>query len=414
MQGGPGKFAFVILIIFIIIDLYAFKGLRYFISGLGNLPRTILTIAYWMVPLIMVIMTTYIFIQSPKVTGGKEFYRFFYTFMAIMVLFYAPKLVFIIFELGNDIVTALKFAFVKTKLVNSNTPVQLLRVSGGVLAAILFVFTSYGIVYGKYHYKVNNVKLGYANLPDAFDGFKIIHITDWHIGSFYKKPERIEDAVRKINEQGADMVLFTGDLVNNLASELEEFMPALKKLNAPYGLYSVLGNHDYSDYVRWESEQAKRENLEKLKRLQREAGFRLLNNENVIISKEGQSIELVGVENWGVPPFAQYGDLGKALENSDSNSFKILMSHDPSHWDAEVLGKENIALTLSGHTHGMQFGVKTKGFKWSPVQIKYPRWGGLYEENNQKLYVSVGIGYVAFPGRVGMRPEIAVLELKKQ
>ncbi len=268
-------------------------------------------------------------------------------------------------------------------------------------------------MHGRYHYKENHVELKYENLPEKFDGFRIVHISDWHIGSFYGKPERIEEAVERINRTNPDIILFTGDLVNNLASEVEEFIPALKKLNAKYGVYSVLGNHDYGEYVSWADKAEAEANLTRLKELQKQVGFTLLNNTSTFIEIEGDKIGLIGVENWGIPPFPQYGNLDKAYENVKDAGFKVLMSHDPSHWEEEVKQKKNIDLTLSGHTHGMQFGINFKKLKWSPVKFKYPRWAGLYTEGKQDLFVSVGIGYIAFPGRVGMRPEIAILELHK-
>jgi hypothetical protein len=289
----------------------------------------------------------------------------------------------------------------------------LIRYIGAFAAATLFFLMFYGIIHGRYHYKVNRIELSYPNLPENFNGFKILHISDWHIGSYYKRPERILEAVRRINKLEPDIILFTGDLVNNMATEVEEFLPALKQLKAKYGVYSILGNHDYGDYVNWQSQEAKIANLAQLEKFQKDAGFRLLKNESVEIEIEGQKIGLAGIENWGLPPFPQYGNLSKAMENIKYDTFNILMSHDPSHWDAEVRQKSKIDLTLSGHTHGMQFGFILKNLQWSPVKLKYPRWAGLYTEGNQQLYVNVGIGYIGFPGRVGIRPEIALIELKK-
>ena len=241
-----------------------------------------------------------------------------------------------------------------------------------------------------------------------------MHISDWHIGSYYGKPERIQEAVNRINSLNPDLLVFTGDLVNNVSSEVDEFLPILKNLKAKYGVYSILGNHDYGDYVRWENEEERETNLERLKNIEKEAGFRLLTNESEEIIIDDEKIALIGIENWGLPPFPQHGDLLKAMQHTDSIPFKILLSHDPSHWDAEVKNKTDIDLTLSGHTHGMQFGFILKNLKWSPVKLKYPRWAGLYNHSKQKLYVNVGIGFIGFPGRVGIRPEIAVINLKKK
>jgi predicted MPP superfamily phosphohydrolase len=208
-------------------------------------------------------------------------------------------------------------------------------------------------------------------------------------------------------------ILFTGDMVNNIASEVKGFIPMLQKLEARQGKFSILGNHDYGEYYQWTSKEQLRQNMEDLYAHHKEIGFRLLRNESVKLQKDGEEIALIGVENWGLPPFPQYGDLTKSFEPVKDSPFKILMSHDPSHWDAEVIKNTNIDLTLSGHTHGMQFAIRIPGWRWSPVKMKYPRWGGLYTEGKQHLYVNIGIGYIAFPGRVGTPPEITVIELRK-
>ncbi|MBN1117056.1 MAG: metallophosphoesterase [Bacteroidales bacterium] len=411
MHGGPGKFVFVILAVFFLLDIYVFRGLR---AVTGNWNTTVKIIAgtlYWLVPVFMLFMTFFIMKNMGSISSGKVFYRTFYTFMGVMVLFYVPKIIFSVFELGNDLVNGFIFLINKFRVHSIELNFQTLRYVGLTLSVLLFFFTTYGILHGRYHYKTNQISLKYANLPGNFNNFKIVQISDWHIGSYYNRPKRIEEAVNRINLLKPDLILFTGDFVNNLASELEEFIPILTKLDAKYGKYSILGNHDYGHYVQWTNEYEKDKNLQKLKDLQKEAGFVLLNNDNTVIEINNEKITLLGVENWGLPPFPQFGNLKKALNSVDSSSFKILLSHDPSHWNAEVKGATNIDLTLSGHTHGMQFGVILKNFKWSPVKLKYPEWAGLYEYNNQKLYVNTGIGYIGFPGRVGVRPEIAVLNL---
>lgn len=349
-----------------------------------------------------------------KLASGEMYYRVFYTFMGVLILFYVPKLIFSAFQLGDDLVNGIILISKRFNWISNPPNIQLLKNIGAGVALFIFVFTFYGIIHGRYHYKVNSIQLEYKNLPEAFDGFRVVQISDWHIGSYYGKPGRIEEAVQKINSLKPDLLVFTGDLVNNLSSEVDEFMPSLQKLEAKYGVYSVLGNHDYGEYVRWKTEEEKDANLKQLKDKQRRAGFHLLLNESTNIEIQGEKIALIGVENWGLPPFPQHGDLIKAMKNCDSIPFKILLSHDPSHWDAEIRNKTNIDLTLSGHTHGMQFGFILKNLKWSPVKLKYPRWAGLYNHADQKLYVNVGIGFIGFPGRVGIRPEIAVLELKRR
>jgi predicted MPP superfamily phosphohydrolase len=411
-MNGPGKFAFVVLAILLIIDLYAFRGLRQVSSGWNNSFKIILTVLYWAIPLFITFMTFYITNNMSKLASGEMYYRVFYTFMGVLILFYVPKLFFNAFQLGDDLVNVVIQLSKKLNWLSGTPNIQLLKNIGAIVALLIFVFTFYGIIHGRYHYKVNNIQLEYSNLPKAFDGFRIVQISDWHIGSYYGKPDRIEEAVQKINSLKPDLLVFTGDLVNNLSSEVDEFMISLQKLEAKHGVYSVLGNHDYGEYVSWENDEEKNINLRQLKEKEEQAGFNLLLNESAIIEVKGEKIALVGVENWGLPPFPQHGNLKKAMKNCDSIPFKILLSHDPSHWDAEVKGKTNVDLTLSGHTHGMQFGFILKNFKWSPVKLKYPRWAGLYNHSDQKLYVNVGIGFIGFPGRVGIRPEIAVIELK--
>lgn len=282
------------------------------------------------------------------------------------------------------------------------------------LAAVPFLSLLYGITIGKYNYKVVNQTLFYPDLPDSFDGFKITQISDVHSGSF-DNPEKISYAIDLVNEQEADMILFTGDIVNTFAKEMHPWIDTFKRIkNYEYGKYSVLGNHDYGEYVDWNSASAKEKNFQDIKNLYSEIDFKLLLNENVKIKKDGHEIALVGVENWGYK-FKQAGDLNKAAENLKKEDFKILMSHDPSHWEMEVKNHpKHFHLTLSGHTHGFQFGIEIPGFlKWSPVEYLYKQWAGLYENVGRYIYVNRGFGFHAFPGRVGIMPEITVITLKK-
>lgn len=282
------------------------------------------------------------------------------------------------------------------------------------LAAVPFASILYGMYKGKYNFKVLKYTLHFEDLPQAFDGFRLTQISDVHSGSFDNK-EKVSYAIDLINEQQSDVVLFTGDMVNNKAEEMKPYVDIFKKLNAKEGLYSVLGNHDYGDYVRWNSDDDKKQNLEDLKAIQKEIGFDLLLNENRFIERDGERIAIIGVENWGKGGFKKAGDLKKASSRVDKDDFKILMSHDPSHWDAVVVNDKNhYHLTLSGHTHGMQFGIEIPGwFKWSPVKWRYKQWAGIYESLGQYINVNRGFGYLAFPGRVGIWPEITVIELKK-
>jgi predicted MPP superfamily phosphohydrolase len=281
------------------------------------------------------------------------------------------------------------------------------------LAAIPLTSLLYGMYKGKYNFKVLTYELKYDDLPDAFDGFTITQISDIHSGSF-DNVNMVNYGIDLINKQQSDVILFTGDLVNNKTSEVLPWIPYFGKINAPYGVYSVLGNHDYGDYTRWETPEEKTQNIEALYRAQKEMGWDLLLNESRIIEKEGQRLAIVGVENWG-SGFKKAGDLDKALENVAAEDFKVLLSHDPSHWEAKVLPHPyTVHLTLSGHTHGMQFGIEIPGWiKWSPVKWRYKQWAGIYEQAKQRLNVNRGFGYLAYPGRVGIWPEISVITLKK-
>lgn len=285
---------------------------------------------------------------------------------------------------------------------------QTALVIGGALTA--------GLAYGmrnRYRYKLSRVKLSLKDLPDEFKGLKIIQISDIHSGSFDDQTA-VAEGVEAIMSEKPDLILFTGDLVNDRAGEIVPYKEVFNKLNAPMGVFSVLGNHDYGDYVQWKSDEEKKQNLEQLKQHHADMGWRLLVNEHVILERNSQQIALIGIENWGARGFTKYGDMKKAvagLENTEV-PVKILLSHDPSHWEAEVRKDyRDISLTLSGHTHGMQFGIDIPGFKWSPVQFVYKHWAGLYQEENQFLYVNRGYGFIGYQGRLGILPEITMIEL---
>ena len=281
------------------------------------------------------------------------------------------------------------------------------------LASIPFASLLYGMYRGKYNYKVLSYNLEFEDLPDAFDGFKITQISDIHSGSFDNQT-KVQYGVDLVNQQKSDLVLFTGDLVNNRADEIKPWIKIFNKIKAEFGVFSILGNHDYGDYMRWESPAAKRKNMEDLYDAHNEMGWDLLLNESRFIEKDGDRLAIIGVENWG-SGFKKAGDLNKALNKVSENDFKILLTHDPSHWEAQVIPHPfKIHLTLSGHTHGMQFGIEIPGIiKWSPAKWRYKQWAGIYSEKNQYLNVNRGFGYLAYPGRVGMWPEVSVITLSK-
>ena len=336
--------------------------------------------------------------------------------VGLLLLVLLPKLIVLIFMLGEDIFRYIQKGFTyfsngETKsLVSRRKFISQLALG---LASIPFAGILYGILKGKYNYKVIKYQLNFDDLPEAFDGFKITQITDIHSGSF-DNSQKIAYGIDLINEQKSDVILFTGDIVNNFASEMDTWLSAFSKLEAPFGKFSVLGNHDYGDYAEWKSDEDKAANFKAIKEIHPKIGFDLLLNEHRYLEKDGQRLALIGVENWG-KGFNKAGDLKQASKEVDKKDFKILMSHDPSHWEYKVKqDKFNYQLTLSGHTHGLQFGIEIPGlFRWSPSQYVYKQWAGLYKEFGRYINVNRGFGYHAFPGRVGIWPEITVIELKK-
>lgn len=271
---------------------------------------------------------------------------------------------------------------------------------------------AYGIISGAHDYRVKKVPLYLKNLPKSFEGMTIAQLSDIHSGSFYNKTA-VQGGVDMLLAQKPDVVFFTGDLVNNEAKELNDYFDVFKKVKAPLGVYSTLGNHDYGDYIPWDNEEKKAKNLETLIAGHRQMGWDILLDENRSIKLGGEQLGIVGIQNWGMGGFKKKGDLKKALVGTEEYSNKLLLSHDPSHWRSQVLGKTDIDAAFAGHTHGMQYGIEIGGFQWSPVQFRYKEWAGLYKENDQQLYVNRGFGFLGYPGRVGILPEITVFELKR-
>lgn len=322
----------------------------------------------------------------------KSKYRAVFTYMGLFIASGIPALAYLIPGLSYLILD-----------------LPLLQWIGWTFSILIFLGILYGIQFGRWNWKVHQVRIYYPNLPSAFDGLRFVQISDVHVGSFLHRYQKVQKAIDLINQQNADYVFFTGDLVNNKADEMHGWEPLFSSIKAKKGKFSILGNHDYGDYVKWVEQGEKQENLDRLIELHRAIGFKPLLNEAVEL---GEEFWLLGVENWGKAPFRQSGKLKETLSKIPNNSFKILLSHDPSHFDAQVLDT-NIDLTLSGHTHGMQFGIERFGIKFSPVSLKYPKWAGLYQVGKQYLYVNRGFGFLGFPGRVGIYPEITHFTLKK-
>jgi predicted MPP superfamily phosphohydrolase len=394
----------------LVIEIYAYQAVKTLIKIKWML------VGYSALSLFLLIFILYSFTQFDRSVGQTKQTMF---TMGLMLVVYLPKIVMTVILLGED-VFRLTAGSINYLIDNSNKadflPSRRKFVSqiGMGLAAVPFLSLIYGIFEGKYNFKVIKQAIYFPDLPDAFDGFTITQISDVHSGSF-DNPEKINYAIDLVNEQNSDMILFTGDIVNTHAKEMHPWIETFNRIKKhEYGKYSVLGNHDYGEYVTWPSQSAKDENFRNIKKLYGQIGFQLLLNEHTFIEKDGDKIALVGVENWG-RNFKQAGDLNKASQNLSKEDFKILMSHDPSHWDEVVQhDHKHFQLTLSGHTHGMQFGIEIPGFfKWSLAQYVYKQWAGLYENVGRYVYVNRGFGFHAYPGRVGIMPEITVIQLIK-
>jgi uncharacterized protein len=407
---------YFLLIFIFCIDLYIFQGVKTLTANFDSeTNRKIVHWGFWLVNLVFMCIIAYGFLTFDRTKGMKT-----YQLLAFnaLILVMVPKLVFALVLLGQDAVrllgTGANYALKQPNTEGGYVPTRRTFITqlGLGLAAIPFAGIIYGMVKGKYDYKVHRHTLFFKDLPDAFDGLTITQLSDIHAGSF-DDPEAVKRGVALANAQKSDLLFFTGDLVNNEATEIEPYMDIFKALHAPLGKFSILGNHDYGDYKWWASPTEKSANLKQLKTHHKTLGFQLLLDENLDIERKGQKLTLVGVENWG-HGFAQYGSLEKAMTGVSQDSFKILLSHDPTHWEKQVKTLDSLVhLTLSGHTHGAQMGVEIGSFKWSPIKYRYPKWAGLYEENGRYLHINRGFGFLGFSGRVGIAPEISVLELRK-
>lgn len=411
------------LIIFFIIALIEF----YFIQALKTISidyspakrKIILGIGYWLA------LSNVIFALVSMVYPPPEWNNFFRFLSAVLLILAVCKIFCFAILFLEDITRLVRWIYAKIQSSPESTTEQVsnhisrlkfLSYIGVTLTIVPAISFIYGMVKGAYKYRIHKVKVSSSNLPQAFDGFKIVQLSDMHSGSFMSTEPLIK-AFNIVLEQKPDAIFFTGDLVNNEASETEQHLETYKMLQAPYGVYSTLGNHDYGDYKQWDSPEDKIKNLEKLKQVHADSGWKLLMNEHVAIEKDGEKIALLGVENWGGRGwFPKYGKLPEAHKGTEDYTYKILLSHDPSHWDMQVsqLSQyKDIDLTLSGHTHGMQFGIEIPGLKWSPAKYLYKHWAGLYKQDNQYLYVNRGLGFLGYPGRLGIWPEITVIELSK-
>ncbi len=401
---------------FFVVDILTLKGIKLFFK----IKKTkLLFWIHWSVPILLMLLFMSVFVlRDYSSTPFGSAYFFFV--IGYFMFFYLPKVVFTIFVLIHYLLFYLSWLFkritpTKTivyKYCNKLQNTKTILFTGFIFASLFIILVLKGIFIDRFNYEVKTVNLSFDNLPKEFDGLRIVQISDIHITNFNFHKNQLQKAVTITNNLKPDLILFTGDLVSNRSDEANGFTDIFKQLQATIGKYSILGNHDYGEYYRWKNEDEKRKNMELLYQIEKEMGFRLLRNESEIFYRGGSQIALIGIENWGKRPFPQYGDYELATRQITNIPFKILLSHDPDNWAVNVTGKTDVALTLSGHTHGMQFGIDWDWFQWSPVKWRYPQWNGLYYHENQYLYVNLGLGCIAFPGRIGIRPEITVFELK--
>ncbi len=401
----------ILISVILIVDLYSFQAVRLLASSASVYLRRFSYSIFWVLSAgsVTVIAVTALSNWHTWNTGFRT-----YLFASIFLLFFS-KLIISIFLLTDDMLRGgrwLTQAVISSDKKEGISRLKFISQAGMVVSGFFLFNFIYGMVKTGFNYRVYRIKLKLANLPAAFEGMKIVQISDLHTGSFIST-EPIARAIKMVNDEKPDMIFFTGDLVNDVYTEALPFKEILSTLKAPQGVYSILGNHDYGDYYQWNSAEEKKQNLEKLKLLQHDLGWKLLLNEHVRIGEPGNDIALIGIENWSaLSGFSKYGNLAKAYSGAEDAKLKLLLSHDPTHWDAQVnKNYKDIAATFSGHTHGFQFGFEIPGLKWSPAQWIYKQWSGLYEKGNQKLYVNRGLGFLFYPGRVGISPEITVFEL---
>ena len=399
-------------ILLLIIDLLAFQAVRHMISSSGRSFRTIIYIAYWIIPVVTVAyMVGFAAGWSEQLPKGMQV-----TIRTMIFIFYFAKLLVAAIILIDDVrrllFGALNMGFKDLALSTKRS--DWMSYSALILGILPIVSLTYGMARNPYRYKLHKANIPIKGLHPELQGLKIVQISDIHSGSFlYKEP--VERSIDMINAEKPDIVFFTGDLVNALAEEMEPFVEMFSNIQAPLGVYSILGNHDYGDYHNWPTQEAKHANFEQLKNMHKKLGWTLLLNEHRKIQLKDTFFNVIGVENYSASPrFPKYGDLPLATKGMDKDTFNVLLSHDPSHWDDQVTKDHpEIQLTLSGHTHGFQFGVEIPGWiRWSPIQYVYPQWAGLYENAKQFLYVNRGLGYLGYPGRVGILPEITLLTLE--
>jgi uncharacterized protein len=404
---------FLAIIAALLIDLYVFQAIKTVTQGMARRWRILIFGLHW--GLALVALTTWVIVPL----FHMEYSRLNNYLQVIIIGLYIAKVIAALFLFIDDIRRIIQWLIARIARQSGGTATREEAISRSVFLSWLGLglgAAGYGALLSgfsnKYNYRVHRIRMSFENLPAGFRGLKVVQVSDIHSGSF-DNPGAVGRGVDMVLAEKPDLILHTGDLVNGSAREMADYKAIFSRLSAPMGVFSILGNHDYGDYSWWESEEHKSANLDRVKQVQAEMGWRLLLNEHVVLERGGDKIALIGVENWSAKPrYPKHGRLDLAYPGSEQYPFKILMSHDPSHWDAQVRPEyPDIDLMLAGHTHGAQFGVELPGFKWSPIQYVYKQWAGLYEEGRQKLYVNRGYGFIGYPGRFGILPELTVIEL---
>jgi uncharacterized protein len=407
----------IVCLILLVFDYYFFRAAKAAFYSYTRIPRKTLKILFWVLSIASIIGVAYVtYLSAPRLTRTLVLVSFFILYFSKIIAF--PF--FIIDEIRRLGLWITKKVLYRNKAEKSPafkeiSRSEFLSKTALLAGAVPLSTLSFGVVKGVYDYHVRHVPLILPNLPSAFNGLKIAQISDVHSGSFTNKTS-VMGGIEMLLAEKPDVIFFTGDLVNDRSEEMKDYMNLFDKLKAPLGTFSILGNHDYGDYVQWPSPESKQKNLEDLKRIHANLGWRLLLDEHIPLSVNNESIAVIGIENWGaLSRFPKYGNLSKAAANTDDYPVKLLLSHDPSHWRAQVIPEfPQIDAMFAGHTHGMQFGIRTEHFQWSPVQFVYKEWAGLYQENQQQLYVNTGYGFLGYPGRVGIYPEITIFELSNK
>lgn len=394
---------FLLCLAILVVDIMAFYWLQAITQPLEpQIIKAILYITFWLFTIGLLISILVLKTRLDKFKRKRR--QFLITSLyGLTVSSFIPKIIFVII---------ISILFYTNYVFGKQESIYLIPIIGILSGFLPFFVIMYGIFRTLYRFKLYRISIESPLVPESFKSIKIVQISDLHLGSFNFRYHILDRAIRTINHLEPDFICFTGDLVNNFAWELKGWSSVLQKLKAKRGKYAVLGNHDYGDYSQWVRPKLKVQNFENIKYFYKKIGFKLLLNESEVIENNNHKLGIIGVENWGNPPFKQYGNLALAMQDVEDIPFKILLSHDPSHWTKEVVKDTNIFLTLSGHTHGMQAGITLKNKEWSPIKYKYKYWAGLYEQNNQFLYVNRGLGWLGFPGRLGMRPEITSIEFK--